>query len=46
MLPASNSINFLELVENELMKSISKKISYIPFLTEFIAAYCKDFKSL
>ena len=31
--PASNPLNFTELVENELMKSISKKVSPIlPFL--------------
>ena len=45
--PASNSLNFEEMVENELMKSISKKkITNIPFSIQFIAAYCKDFKSL
>ena len=31
--PASNSLNFAELVENELTKSISKKIANIPFST-------------
>ena len=29
--PASNSLNFAELVENELMKSISKKIYQYSF---------------
>ena len=33
-------LNFAELVENDLMKSVSKNIY------QFIAAYCKDFKSL
>ena len=43
--PASISLNFAELVENEFMKSISKKCTNIPFSIQFIAAYCKDFKS-
>ena len=43
---ASNSLNFAKLVENELMKSISKKINQYSFFFQFIAAYCKDFKSL
>ena len=43
---ASNSLNFVELVENELMKSISKKFTDILFSVQFIAAYYKDFKSL
>ena len=42
----SNMLNFAELVENELMKNASKKFSSIPFSIQFIAAYCKDFKSL
>ena len=41
--PASNSLNFAELVENKLLKNISKKIINIIFL--FIAVYCKDFKT-
>ena len=44
--PASNSLNFAELVENVLMKSISKKICQCFFPIQFIAAYCKDFKNL
>ena len=44
--PASNLLNFAELVEGELMKSISKKFTNISFSIQFIAAYCKDFKSL
>ena len=43
---ASNSLNFAELVEKELVKSIFKKITNIPFSIQFIAAYCKDFKRL
>ena len=31
MFPASNSLNFAELVENEFMKSISKKIYQYSF---------------
>ena len=49
MFPASNSLNFAELVENELMKCISKKITNIfcpIFSVQFIAAYCKYFKGL
>ena len=38
MFSASNSLNFARLVENELMKNISKNPIYF--------AYCKDFKSL
>ena len=45
--PASNSLNLAELVENELMKSISKKkFTNVPLSIQLIAAYCKDFKSL
>ena len=44
--PTSNSLNFAELVENDLIKSISKKFTNIPFSIQLIAAYCKDFKSL
>ena len=41
------SLNFVELVVNELTKSISeKKITNIPIAIRFIAAYCKDFRSL
>ena len=43
---ASNLLNFVELMENELMKSISKKFTDILFSVQFIAAYYKDFKSL
>ena len=39
--PASNSINFVELVENKLMKNISKKFyQYSSFSIQFIVAYC------
>ena len=44
--PASNLLNFAELVENELTRSISRMFTNIPFSIQFIAAYCKDFKSL
>ena len=43
---ASNLLNFAELVENELMKSISKKITNTPFSIKFITGYFKKFKSL
>ena len=46
MFLTSNLLNFAELVKNELMKNISKKFTNIPFSIQFIAAYCKDFKSL
>ena len=40
--PALNLLNFEELVENELMKSISKKfLPIFPFLFN-LSAYCKD----
>ena len=39
--PASNSLNFAELVENELMKSNFKKFTNIPFCIQFInLSYC------
>ena len=44
--PASNLLNFVELVENELMKSISEKFNNILLSVQFVDAYCKDFKSL
>ena len=44
--PTSNSLNFAELMENQLMKSIFKKITNISFSIQFITAYCKGFKSL
>ena len=37
MFPASNSLNFAELVENELMKNISKKFYQYSF---FYPIYC------
>ena len=44
---ASNSPNFAELVENELVKSFfRKKITNTTFSIQFVAAYCKDFKTL
>ena len=46
MFPASNLLNFAELVKNELMKNVSKKFTGIPLPIQFIDAYCKDFKSL
>ena len=46
MFPASNSPNFAELAENELMKSILKNFTNIPFSIQFIVAYCNNFKSL
>ena len=48
----SNSLNFAELEENELMENeayepnISNNFTNIPFSTQFIAADCKDFRSL
>ena len=44
--PARNLLNFAEMVENQLMKSISENFTNIPFSIQFIAAYCKNFKSL
>ena len=44
--PAPNLLNFAELMENELMRSIYKTFTDILFFIQFIAAYCKDFKSL
>ena len=44
--PASDLLDFAELVENELMKSIYIKIANIPFSIQFIAASSNDFKSL
>ena len=44
--PTSKLLNFAKLVENKLMKSISKKFTNTYFSIEFIAVYCKDFKSL
>ena len=44
--PASNSLNLAELVVNESMKSIYKKITNISFSIRFVTAYCKKFKSL
>ena len=35
--PPSNSLNLAELVKNMLMKSISKKITNIPFFIQFMA---------
>ena len=42
----SNLLNLAGLVVNELTKSISKKITKIPFSTRIITAYCKDFRNL
>ena len=42
----SNLLNLAELVVNELTKSISKKITNIPFFTRFITVYYKDFRNL
>ena len=36
--PTSNSLNLADLVENELIKSISKKFTNIPFSIQFITA--------
>ena len=43
---ASNLLNFAELLENKLIKNISEKYTNIHFPIQFIAAYCKEFKSL
>ena len=42
----SNSLNIAELVENELMKRISKKLYQYSFFIQFMVAYCKDIKRL
>ena len=42
----SNSLNLTDLVVNELTKSISKKITNIPFSIRFTTGYCKDFRGL
>ena len=42
----SNSLKLAELVVIKLTKSISKIFTNILFSIRFIAAYCKDFKSL
>ena len=44
--PASDSLNFAELMENEHLKNISKKCINIPFSIQSLAAYCKNFKEL
>ena len=42
--PALNFLNVVELVQNELIKNISKKkLTKIPFSIQFTAACCKDF---
>ena len=46
MFPALYWLNFVELVKNELMKSISKKFNNISFPIKFVAPCCKDFKGL
>ena len=46
MFRLSSSLNIAEMVVNELTKSISKKITNIPFSIRFITAYCKDFRRL
>ena len=43
---SSNSLNLAKLVANELLRSISKKFTNIPFSLRFIAAFCKDFRNL
>ena len=43
--PTSNSLNFAELVENGLRKSVSKKRTNIHFSIQFIAVYCKDLRT-
>ena len=45
-LAESNLLNFVELVENGLTKSVYKTFTNIPFSVQFIAGYCKDFISL
>ena len=47
MFGLSNLLNLAEMVEKDLVKSISKKrFSNITFSIRFITAYCKDFRSL
>ena len=44
--PTSNSLNFAELMEIKLVKEyFRKKITIVSFSIQFIAVYCKDFKS-
>ena len=46
---ASNLLNFAELLENELISKRvfrKKKNTNTSFSIQFMAAYCKDFKSL
>ena len=38
MFPVPTSLNLVELVENKLIRSISKKITTIPFSIRFISA--------
>ena len=46
MFPASNSLNFAELVENEFMKSISKKFyQYFFFLSNLSLLIVKIFRA-
>ena len=45
--PTSKSLNFAELMEIKLVKEyFRKKITIASFSIQFIAVYCKDFKSL
>ena len=46
MFPASNSLNFEDLRENDLMKSISEKFYQYSFPIQFIAVYQQNFRSL
>ena len=42
--PALNFLNFVKLVQNELIKNISKKkLTNIPFSIQFTADCCEDF---
>ena len=44
--PASNLLNFIELLQKKLIRVSPKKLTNILLSIQFIAAYGKDFKSL
>ena len=44
--PASNSLDLAKLLEMSLKRVSPKTSTNIPFSIQFMAAYCKDFKSL
>ena len=44
--PTSNSLDLAKLLEMSLKRVSPKTSTNIPFSIQFMAAYCKDFKSL